>query len=56
MDWKESTRDRFSLAKDAKKWDLIYFPETKNIDAINFKKRRDFAIDFITKNIEIKLF
>lgn len=49
MDWKEQTKDRFSNKKDAHKWADIYSPEQKQVDSLNFQKRRDFTYDYIRK-------
>ncbi len=51
MEWKEQTKRRFSESVDANKWSDIYTSLTPNVEAISFRKRRDFTVDYIIKNI-----
>lgn len=51
MEWKERAKRRFSDSVDANKWSYIYTSPTPNVEAISFRKRRDFSVNHIIKNI-----
>jgi len=51
MDWKAQANDRFSKGRDAQKWSAIYSPELTNVDAANFRKRRDFTYDYLRQHL-----
>lgn len=47
MQWKEQAQDRFSDTKDARKWSAIYTGAQPNVEALSFRARRDFSVDYI---------
>jgi ubiquinone/menaquinone biosynthesis C-methylase UbiE len=47
MQWKDQAQDRFSTGKDATKWSDMYTTDKPSIDALNFRKRRDFTVDYV---------
>lgn len=47
MQWKEQAKKRFSDTQDAHKWSAIYTGEQPNIEALSFRARRDFSVNFI---------
>lgn len=52
MEWKEKIKVRFSKSADADKWSNIYTSNTPNVDALSFRKRRDFTVDYVIANIQ----
>lgn len=51
MEWKEQAKQRFSKSADANKWSDIYTSDNPNVEAISFRKRRDFTVNYILNNI-----
>ena len=51
MQWKDQAQDRFSDEKDATKWSNIYTTNNPNVDALNFRKRRDFTVDYVLTHL-----
>lgn len=51
QEWKEQVHARFSQEKDANKWQAIYSTNNPSVDAISFRRRRDFTVEYILKNI-----
>ncbi|HEY0892166.1 MAG TPA: class I SAM-dependent methyltransferase [Cellvibrio sp.] len=47
MQWKEQAKKRFSDTQDAHKWSAIYTGEQPNIEALSFRARRDFSVNYI---------
>ncbi len=50
MKWKEQAKQRFSTSADANKWSDIYSSNTPNVEAISFRKRRDFSVQYVLEN------
>lgn len=51
QEWKEQVHARFSQEKDANKWKIIYSENNPGVDAQSFQRRRNFAVDYILKNV-----
>lgn len=51
MEWKEQVKNRFSVKSDANKWSNIYTTSTPNVEAVAFRSRRDFTVNYIVDNI-----
>ena len=51
MEWKDRVKNRFSKTVVADIWVDIYTTETPNVDAVSFRKRRDYTIAYVTENI-----
>lgn len=51
MNWKDQSRNRFSASRDANKWADIYSGEQPNVEAVSFRKRRDFAVNYVFNNV-----
>ncbi len=51
MKWKEQAKQRFSTSADANKWSDIYTSTSPNVEAISFRKRRDFSVQYALENI-----
>lgn len=51
QEWKEQVHERFSQEKDANKWQKIYATDNPSVEATSFRRRRDFTVDYIVKNV-----
>jgi len=54
MKWKEQARRRFSTSADANKWSDIYTSSEPNVEAVSFRKRRNYTVDYILEHIPEK--
>jgi len=51
MRWKEQVKNRFSVKSDANKWSNIYTTNRPNVEALTFRSRRDYTLDYVLNNI-----
>jgi len=51
MKWKEQVKNRFSVKSDANKWSNIYTTNRPNVEALTFRSRRDYTLDYVVNNI-----
>jgi len=54
MKWKEQAKSRFSTSADANKWSDIYTSSTPNVEAVSFRKRRDYTVNYILEHVPEK--
>ena len=48
----DEVRQRFSVQDSAQKWHEMYAGETEKLDEYNFRRRRDFTIDYVLRVVK----